>query len=306
VTRRVPLCSVPGCPHPSDPDWHRCFVCGKPEGDHQHFPKKSLAGKGAKIVAFLCRHHHELITLNRWREGVYTHPDGSVRYYVQNEKGEEQCERIIEPAPAHPEPVEGGGGSWFDKLTMSGDAQAPQTAHPEPVEGENLPAIKEETKPQALPSYELTSTSLIIKEKLTLETHAQLLHNLLRMKSGIQWWVGDELNKAQEDLGEEYAQPIGEDDLRDGKILNWQWVASRVQPTTRVVAPSWSHARVVAALEKAEQRIWLERATDEALTVNALRIAIKGEPEAEPCPGRAEGPCEWQRVCKWCGRVKEK
>jgi hypothetical protein len=26
-----------------------------------------------------------------------------------------------------------GGGSWFDKLTMSGDAQALQIARPEPV-----------------------------------------------------------------------------------------------------------------------------------------------------------------------------
>jgi len=288
MTRRVPLCSVPGCPHPSDPDWHRCFVCGKPEGDHQHFPKKSLAGKGAKIVAFLCRKHHELITLNRWREGVYTHPDGSVRYYVQNEKGEEQCERIIEEAPAGVEAARIVAG-----LPESLPAVDNQT---------NLPALKEET----LPNYELTPTSLIIKEKLTLKTHAQLLDNLLRMKSGIQWWVGDELNKAQGDLGEEYAQVIGKDDLRDGKILNWQWVATCVAKPIRHIAPSWSHARVVAALEPDEQREWLQRALDDGLTVNALRIAIKGEPEAEPCPGRAEGPCEWQRVCKWCGRVKEK
>lgn len=97
----IPLCTVKGCPRPSDPDWHVCFIdgCNKQEGDHQHFPKKSLAGKGAKIVAFLCRRHHELITLNRWREGVYVHHDGSKRYYVQNEKGEEQCERIIEAVP---------------------------------------------------------------------------------------------------------------------------------------------------------------------------------------------------------------
>lgn len=99
--RHIPLCSTKGCPHPSDPDWHRCFIdgCNKQEGDHQHFPKKSLAGKGAKIVAFLCRNHHEKITLHQWREGVYTHPDGSKRYYVQNQKGEEQCERVIEAAP---------------------------------------------------------------------------------------------------------------------------------------------------------------------------------------------------------------
>jgi len=101
-----PLCSVPGCPAPTSDDWHRCFVCGKRPIDHQHFPKKSLAGKGAKIVAALCRKHHDKITLHQWREGVFTHPDGSVRYYVQNEKGEQQCERIIEAAPAHGEPVE--------------------------------------------------------------------------------------------------------------------------------------------------------------------------------------------------------
>jgi len=288
VTRRVPLCSVPGCPHPSDPDWHRCFVCGKPEGDHQHFPKKSLAGKGAKIVAFLCRKHYELITLNRWREGVYTHPDGSVRYYVQNEKGEQQCEHIIEPAPAGVEAARIVAG--LPQMTPGVDNQT------------NLPTLKEETKPQALPSYELTSTSLIIKEKLTLKTHAQLLHNLLRMKSGIQWWVGDELNKAQDDLGEEYAQVIGKDDLRDGKILNWQWVATCVAKPIRDIAPSWSHARVVAALEPDEQREWLQRALDDGLTVNALRIAIKGEEPADVCPESEDGRHHY--ACRFCGKEK--
>ena len=99
TTHYVNRCQAKGCPQPNSEEWHHCFVCGKAEGDHQHFPKKSLAGKGARIVSFLCRRHHENITLHQWREGVYTHPDGSVRYYVQNQKGEQQCERIIEEAP---------------------------------------------------------------------------------------------------------------------------------------------------------------------------------------------------------------
>jgi len=96
-----------------------------------------LAGKGAKIVAFLCRNHHEKITLHQWREGVYTHPDGSKRYYVQNQKGEEQMpERIIEAAPT--------------AITTSSPSTAPVYAEMDAFDEAtkfkpSLPAVKEET-----------------------------------------------------------------------------------------------------------------------------------------------------------------
>jgi hypothetical protein len=273
TTRHVPLCSVDGCPHPDSDEWHRCFVCGKQAVQHQHFPKKSLAGKGAKIVAALCQYHHDKIDKHEWREGVYRHGDGSLRYYVQNLRGEQQCERIIEAAPLEEE-----------------------TLQPVKPVSEVLPAVKADILPAAyLP------TSLQIANNLPFEEWQQLGVTLQGMGKSLAWWIGDWLNYGERTYGEKYAQAVEETGIDKGRLANYVWVASRVETSLRNENLSWSHHRMVADLEPNEQREWLQRAQDEGLGASELRAAIKGPAPADVCP-ETGGKHEW--VCKHCGRGK--
>lgn len=290
TTRREPLCRVKGCPHPSDPDWHRCFVCGKPEGDHQHFPKKSLAGKGAKIVAFLCRKHHELLTLNRWREGVYTHPDGSVRYYIQNEKGENQCERIIEAAPENKD-TDTSQEVYEDVTADDGTI----LTCPAP----RLPAVKERAKKPAI-QYE--AVGLRLPENLTREQWEEVAGTIQQMVISVPWWVGDVLVYGQR-FGEEMWQAIKDRGGADyERLRKYMWVAENVPIGTRVPMLKWSHHREVADLEPDKQRAWLQRAQDDNLSANALRKAISGEEPEPPCPESATGRHHY--ICEFCQKEK--
>lgn len=284
-------CSVKGCPEPNSNDFHRCPVCGKLAGDHHHFPSRAQAGKGAKVVAVLCRYHHDKITLHQWREGVYTHPDGSVRYYVQNEKGEEQCERIIEAAPeeetvAHYQARKDDPEEWEDEPT------------PAIV---TLPAVKE---PARKPAVRYEAVGLRLPENLTREQWEEIASTIQQMVVSVPWWVGDVLVYGQR-YGEEMWQAIKDRGGADyERLRKYMWVAEKVPIGTRVPALKWSHHREVADLKPNEQRAWLQRAQDEGMTVNQLRVEIKGEEPPERCPGRADGPHEWERVCKWCGKGK--
>jgi len=98
----VPLCTVKGCPFPSDPDWHIPFCGHGLVGHHQHIPKLSL-DPNAKIQAFICPRCHDRVDNGLWSNHIKTFPDGSVHYFILDEHGKTMAERVI---GRHGEPVE--------------------------------------------------------------------------------------------------------------------------------------------------------------------------------------------------------
>jgi len=91
----VPLCTVKGCPFPSDPDWHIPFCGHGLVGHHQHIPKLSL-DPNAKIQAFICPRCHDRVDNGLWSNHIKIFPDGSVHYFILDEHGKTKAERIIE------------------------------------------------------------------------------------------------------------------------------------------------------------------------------------------------------------------
>lgn len=288
-------CTVDGCPEPNSDDFHRCPVCGKQAVQHHHYPSRAQAGKGAKIVAALCQYHHDKITLHEWREGVYTHPDGSKRYYVQNQKGEEQCERIIEAAP------EGQVSKPLEQAVDDGQRVVEAAPEGEPVEPrETLLAVKE----PALPAVQYHATGLQLPEDLTREQWEVVANTIQQMIISAPWWIGDVLVYGQR-YGEEMWQAIKERGGADyERLRKYMWVSERVPFGTRVPALKWSHHREVADLEPDEQKAWLQRAQDERLAVNELRLAIKGPEPPDVCPDSATGKHDYRPVCRHCGKEK--
>lgn len=73
------LCSVPYCPEPRSPDWHRCIVCGREPVEHHHVERRSARPsrrKDPSNVVPLCLRHHRKVTENIWSDGCLELPDG--------------------------------------------------------------------------------------------------------------------------------------------------------------------------------------------------------------------------------------
>ena len=164
---------------------------------------------------------------------------------------------------------------------------------------ETLPAVKE---PSKKPAVQYLPTGLVLPENLPFDKWQELIGTLKGMIGGVPWWTGDLVNFGERKYGERYSQAMDELGLKYDRLANYAWVASKVEPSTRVENLSWSHHREVADLEPDEQRGWLQRAQDEDLTANALRKAIIGEEPEPPCPESSTGRHE--SVCKHCGRVR--
>ena len=304
TTRYVDRCSVDGCPEPNSEEWHHCFVCGKAAIDHHHFPSRAQAGKGAKVVAVLCRNHHEKITLHQWREGVYTHPDGSVRYYVQNQKGEEQCERIIEAAP--------------EEQASSPQGKVKQVSGSLEQVEETLPAVKEE-----IPVLGRVGPPLVSELNLSLASDEQL--------ATLFAWADKQqkdsfLTKCQvvHAYRERHVQAWGESWVEEAyKLFEsnpsrrtleayaniWTCVTSDASLLEHIgpLTDSRNLMQFIGRKKPEDGQIALEAAVAhyaefaEPPTVKALaqRLGEEAKP-VENCP-KTGMPHDWQRVCSDCG-----
>jgi len=88
------LCTVDGCPWPSDPDMHIPWCSHGLVGHHQHIPKRSQDTR-AKIQAFICPRCHDKIDNGLWSNHIKLFPDGSVHYFILDEHGKTKTERVI-------------------------------------------------------------------------------------------------------------------------------------------------------------------------------------------------------------------
>lgn len=126
----------------------------------------------------------------------------------------------------------------------------------------------------------LDSSSLSLTKRMDLEEGAKFVLGLDSMESGVSYWIGDCLNALEALHGESYAQVIPE-----GKAHSWavyKWTCSRVRPDMRRPSLSFSHHQAVASLLHERQEIFLKRAEEEQLSVNALKKLVKGEKGKEP------------------------
>jgi hypothetical protein len=82
------------------------------------------------------------------------------------------------------------------------------------------------------------------------------------------------MNLAEGLFAEEASQVIDSDLLDEAEAKAEMFVAKHVAPTTRAHAPSWEHARVVAALKAEKQAEWLDKARAEGWSARKLQTAL--------------------------------
>ena len=90
-----------------------------------------------------------------------------------------------------------------------------------------------------------------------------------------QWWIGDWIRYGTSRWGEKYAEAARVTGYDVASLRNMAWVASRFSLSLRSDKLAWSHHVLLAPLETAAQKYWLERASEERLSVADLRLELR-------------------------------
>jgi hypothetical protein len=90
-----------------------------------------------------------------------------------------------------------------------------------------------------------------------------------------QWWVGDWLRYGSTRWGEKYAEAAKITGYDPKSLRNIAYIASRYELSRRRDNLSWSHHAELAMLDPAEQDEWLDRASQDRLSVSDLRMELR-------------------------------
>lgn len=90
-----------------------------------------------------------------------------------------------------------------------------------------------------------------------------------------QWWIGDWIRYGASRWGERYAEAARVTGYDVASLRNMAWVASQFNSSLRSDELTWSHHVLLAPLEPEEQRLWLDRALEERLSVADLRLELR-------------------------------
>ncbi len=104
------------------------------------------------------------------------------------------------------------------------------------------------------------------------------------------YWIGDLLNYAEgrKDWAEKLDQMQSRTGLQRHTLINKAYVSRHVTAKARAVAPSYSHARAVAALEPAEQVQVLKEAVEKELTPSQTQKVAQRITRPKIIAGQAE------------------
>ncbi len=120
-----------------------------------------------------------------------------------------------------------------------------------------------------------------------------------------QWWIGDWVRYGTARWGEKYAEAARVTGYDIASLRNMAWVASRFDLSLRNDKLTWSHHVLLAPLAVEEQRRWLQRASEERLSVADLRLELRASRDDDKSSrstgvkgGDGGGELE---VCPHCG-----
>lgn len=127
----------------------------------------------------------------------------------------------------------------------------------------------------------VTPTSLTLPADYTYEEAVKDARKLGVHHEATNWWIGDWLNGIEARFGETYAQVADDTGISPERLRQLKFVASRIPKPIRQSYLHWSHHRVVAVAELADEdrAVWLAKAIKNVWTSHELDKQIRGEPE---------------------------
>lgn len=119
------------------------------------------------------------------------------------------------------------------------------------------------------------ATGLTLPPGLDYEAWEQIGTALQQMEKSVMWWIGDWLRYGERAYGESYTQAIETTGRSYQSCANAKYVAGRIEFSRRRENVSWSHHAEVAALEPAEQDVWLNTCEQDDISRNQLRQEVQ-------------------------------
>jgi hypothetical protein len=116
------------------------------------------------------------------------------------------------------------------------------------------------------------------------------------------WWIGDWLRFGSLRYGEKYALASRVTGYDRQTLMNFAYVASRIQPHERRVDVPWSHHAELANLDAGARAGWLERIVSDRLSVRDLRRELRAGARRTPSPADSGEPATAVARCPTCGQ----
>jgi hypothetical protein len=124
--------------------------------------------------------------------------------------------------------------------------------------------------------WTLTPTGLVAPEQVNERDYEEIGRVLLRLDSSMQWLIGDWINHGDNfQWGETYARVAAEFGYSENTVMQYAYVARKVEISIRYRDLSFGHHQLVVGMARPEQEQWLQKAADEGLSIAKLRAAIK-------------------------------
>jgi hypothetical protein len=95
------------------------------------------------------------------------------------------------------------------------------------------------------------------------------------MARGSPWWIGDWLCYGAARWGEMYVAAARITGYDPKSLRNMRYVASRFEVSLRRDDLTWSHHSLLASFDADGQRHWLDRASEERMSVEDLRVELR-------------------------------
>lgn len=132
----------------------------------------------------------------------------------------------------------------------------------------------------------MTPVAWVVRGEMDLDEWVAAGRSLGTLGRCSKWWIGDWIRYGNSKFGERYTRATTITGYDAQSLMNMVWVASRFDISRRRENLSWSHHEAVASLEADEQEKWLDRASENRLSVADLRLELrtarKAAAEEEP------------------------
>jgi hypothetical protein len=122
-------------------------------------------------------------------------------------------------------------------------------------------------------AVEVSETSLVLDPEISWERYEAIVGFVGRLTRACCWWTGTLVNYGEARWGERYSQVMESSGLSYDRLSTIAWVERRVPPSNRKPGLSFSHHEAVAKLPPTRQRLLLDRAARENLSVRQTREA---------------------------------
>lgn len=136
-----------------------------------------------------------------------------------------------------------------------------------------------------IPGCEFTPTQLTLPNKLSFDHWERIGRQLQLADLAVQWWIGDWLNYGESRYGDKYTQAVEEFGRKKQTLMNYAYVARKIEPSRRREIVDFTTHAEVASLKPDDQEKVLAKAAKEHLSVKSVRReAEKIKRENKPKP----------------------